>query len=255
MDEETTAKNRRQDGKYFRIEHFKWWLPLTGPMEVFEGADVPSFVREARALLDGQTDDDVDDLANFLRVQASSRHDLVSSAYWEEPFSSLAFAASLQGRTPGVSLSLRAKPHEYFASECLAHAAHIAKNLILDKEHLASGGTDQYRYSGGNFSMGRETQSMHECGVALSLARTGILVPSSQSLPQAQELGSQERQTLLKIIALLASTGHGWNGQEPYALAGEVFKDAATKGIGPGLSERTMGDKLKEAASILKSAK
>lgn len=89
------------------------------------------------------------------------------------------------------------------------------------------------------------------------VVRTGALQDflANLSAPEAtgeRPVSTRERDTLLNAIAVLAATGWGWNGTEPYKLSKEVASAAALKGL--SISDRTLGAKLKEAAQQLPTA-
>ncbi|HEX7047027.1 MAG TPA: hypothetical protein VF275_05605 [Gammaproteobacteria bacterium] len=62
-------------------------------------------------------------------------------------------------------------------------------------------------------------------------------------------VSTRERNKYLEIIAALACAGWGWDGKEPYRIAKEIQNDAALKGF--TISDRTLGEKLKEAVEHL----
>lgn len=74
---------------------------------------------------------------------------------------------------------------------------------------------------------------------------------SESSDTSSKELSTREKNTLLKIIAALVKIQYGWDGKQQYPMAKEIADDAQEKGF--KLSERTLGEKLKEAAEFISS--
>jgi hypothetical protein len=79
-----------------------------------------------------------------------------------------------------------------------------------------------------------------------NLEQKGIEAPEQGT---EKTLSTTERNTLLKVIGVMAKKGYGHDLSKPYEAAGEIEKDAEELGI--KISNDTIANKLKEAKKIM----
>lgn len=97
-----------------------------------------------------------------------------------------------------------------------------------------------------------------ETRILLESAELSPLEPSVESdnpiepIASFEDMHPKERNTLLKIIAVMAKSRYGNDISKPHVLADEIAKDADLQGI--DLKSKTIAEKLKEAKKLISDA-